>query len=114
MDFMSAIMLQVYKTKSKLPNFFLDFLSSVIYHKKTNVGRVHPQVGLAPFCFGSGYALVETWHAMPVPRSLRSLRAFRCYPSRSKEGKKSMFYLFDKALFFNDLRIDARAGAKPQ
>jgi hypothetical protein len=24
-----------------------------------------------------------------------------------------MFYLFDKALFFNDLRIDARAGAKP-
>ena len=31
---------------------------------------------------GSGYALTETWRATPVLHSLRSLRAFRCYPSR--------------------------------
>jgi len=31
---------------------------------------------------GSGYPLVETWHATSVLHSLRSLRAFRCYPSR--------------------------------
>jgi hypothetical protein len=32
--------------------------------------------------FRSGYTLVETWYATSVLHTLRSLRAFRCYPSR--------------------------------
>jgi len=55
-----------------------------------------------PFtAFRSGYTLVETWHATSVLHSLRSLRAFRCYPSR--RYARAYTYAYKKRSVFNSL-----------
>jgi hypothetical protein len=58
-----------------LLSFREKFLTDVLYQKFC--GRVP-----CTCASGSGYTLVQTWHATSVLHTLRLLRTFRCYPSR--------------------------------